>query len=61
MPFYRMAMERIRDRQNRSEDTQQAFLLWVRVEVPSDHRALAQKIVNGVYAQTGAAETVRSG
>ncbi|WP_175420919.1 hypothetical protein [Streptomyces griseus] len=44
--------------QDKSERTQHAFLLWVRIEVPPGHRTLAQKIVNDMYAQTGAAETI---
>ncbi|MFD6275083.1 NACHT domain-containing protein [Streptomyces sp. NPDC060209] len=56
---YRMAMKRFWAWQNKSEGTKQAFLLWVRIEVPSEHRALAQKIVNDMYAQTGAAETMQ--
>ncbi|MEU2894654.1 NACHT domain-containing protein [Streptomyces sp. NPDC001273] len=56
---YRMAMKRFWAWQNKSERTQQAFLLWVRVEVPPEHRALAQKIVNDMYAQTGAAGIMR--
>ncbi len=56
---YRMAMKRFWAWQDKSEGTQQAFLLWVRIEVPSEHRALAQKIVNDMYAQTGAAKTMQ--
>ncbi|MEW2071239.1 NACHT domain-containing protein [Streptomyces sp. NPDC007346] len=58
---YRLAMKRIWAWQNKSEGIYQAYLLWVRVEVPSEHRALAQKIVNDMYAQTGAAEILRFG
>ncbi|MEU1213205.1 NACHT domain-containing protein [Streptomyces sp. NPDC005791] len=56
---YRMAMKRSWAWQNKSEGTQQAFLLWVRIEVPFEHRALAQKVVNGIYAQTGGAEIMQ--
>ncbi|MET9777839.1 NACHT domain-containing protein [Streptomyces sp. NPDC006367] len=56
---YRMAMKRLWGWQDRSEGTQHAFLLWVRIEVPSEHRALAQKVVNDMYAQTGAAEIMQ--
>ncbi|TWD18101.1 NACHT domain-containing protein [Streptomyces sp. T12] len=58
---YRMTMQRFWAWQNKTERTQQAYLLWVRVEVPSTHRALAQKIVNDMYAQTGAGDIVQLG
>ncbi|MEV7018184.1 NACHT domain-containing protein [Streptomyces sp. NPDC093991] len=56
---YRMAMKRYWAWRYKDGGAQQSYLLWVRVEVPSEHRALAQKIVNDMYAQTGAGEIMQ--
>ncbi|WP_031064766.1 hypothetical protein [Streptomyces sp. NRRL F-5527] len=51
---YRLAMKRYWAWRYKDTGAQQAYLLWVRAEVPSKQRELAQKIVNDMYAQTGA-------
>ncbi len=58
---YRMAMKRYWAWRYKDSGAQQAHLMWARVEVPSEHRVLAQKIVNDMYAQTGADEIVLVG
>ncbi|MFJ6856474.1 NACHT domain-containing protein [Streptomyces werraensis] len=58
---YRMTMKRYWAWRYKDTGAQQAHLMWARVEVPSGHRDLAQKIINDMYAQTGADEIVLVG
>ncbi|MFD8250910.1 NACHT domain-containing protein [Streptomyces werraensis] len=58
---YRMTMKRYWAWRYKDTGAQQAHLMWARVEVPSGHRDLAQKIINDMYAQTGADKIVLVG
>ncbi|CAL9287435.1 NACHT domain-containing protein [Streptomyces sp. SudanB66_2053] len=55
---YRIAMKRYWAWRYKDTGAQQAYLLWVCAEVPSEHRELAQKMLNDMYAQTGADEII---
>lgn len=50
---YRMAMKRHWGRREKSTNTWHVHLLWVRAEVPKEHAATAQRIVNDMFTQTG--------
>ncbi|MFI6009740.1 NACHT domain-containing protein [Streptomyces sp. NPDC051243] len=54
---YRMSMKRRWGFRELDKGKDHAFLLWVRVEVPDDDAALAQKIVNDIHAQITRFET----
>ncbi|MFI9630371.1 NACHT domain-containing protein [Streptomyces sp. NPDC052042] len=49
---YRIAMKQYWDWRDEKTKTLHANLLWVRAEVPQEHAATAQKIVNDLFTQT---------
>ncbi|MFF2009838.1 NACHT domain-containing protein [Streptomyces sp. NPDC058195] len=55
---YRMAMKRYWGWQDQKTKAWHTNLLWVRAEVPREHEATAQKIVNDLFTQTGGFRTI---